>query len=148
MESFQLMMDAGNYLPAHIGPWLIWMQMLLIVAPLLFIKFTGARLMLLAQLLNFTVAYAVFVWEGDQVTKLFGVGHVFWLIPLWYFLRDIRAPHLTGIWGTTYRGYALLAAITITISLLFDIRDTAQWIMGDRGSILVDVPQDSPLAAL
>ncbi|MEO9469711.1 hypothetical protein [Parasphingorhabdus sp.] len=152
MESFDLMMDAGNYLPAHIGPWLLWMQTLLIAAPLLFIKFTGARLMVLAQLLNFAAAYAVFVWEGDQLTKLFGVGHVFWLIPLWYFLRDIRASHLTrfsgsGIWGKTYRGYAVLAAITISISLVFDVRDTAQWIMGDRDSILVDVPQDHPLAA-
>lgn len=141
MESFQLMMEAGNYLPPHIGPWLTWMQVVLFLLPLLFIKFVPVRYLLLAQLLNTLVAYMVFVAEGHQVTRLFGVGHFFWLVPLWLLARDIRSRKF---W--LYRCYATIAVVTISISLIFDVRDTALWVMGERGSLLVDVPSDSALA--
>ncbi len=132
-------MAAGDYLPEHIGPWLMWMQIVLFLLPILFLKYTAPRYLLLAQVLNTLAAYLVFVAEGHQVTKLFGIGHFFWLLPLWMFARDIRINKYSLI----YRSFAAIAAITLVISLVFDIRDTAQWLAGDRASILVGVPADS-----
>ena len=138
VESFQLMMDAGNYLPEHLQPWLLWMQLSLFAAPLFFIKYVAPRYLILAQVINTLVAYAVFVGEGHQVTKLFGIGHFVWLWPLWLFVRDVRNRY----GSTVYRTYAWIVILTISVSLVFDIRDTSLWIMGDRDSILVTMPSD------
>ena len=142
MHSFQLMMDAGRYLPAHIGPWITWMQVVLFLLPFLFIKYLAPRYLILAQLLNTLTAYLVFVGEGHQVTKLFGIGHFFWILPLWLLARDARNAELSLL----YRGYAGIAVLTMSISLVFDTKDTAQWMLGDRRSVLVGVPADSALA--
>ncbi len=142
MESFQLMMAAGNYLPTHLGPWLTWMQVVLFLLPFAFVRHVAPRYLLLAQVLNTLTAYGVFVAEGHQVTRLFGLGHFFWLWPLWLMVRDVRS----SVTPRLYRSYAAVAALTISISLVFDVRDTALWILGDRESILVDVPLESPLA--
>ena len=133
MESFQLMMEAGNYLPQHLQPWLLWMQIVLFGIPILFVKYIAPRYLILAQIINTFVAYTVFLSEGHQVTKLFGVGHFVWLWPLWLFVKDVRRQHGSKL----YRSYAWIAILTISISLVFDVRDTALWIMGDRDSILV-----------
>lgn len=140
MNSFALMMEAGAYLPEHIGPWLMWMQLMLFAAPVLFLKFKPARVLLLSQVLNTLVAYVVFVAEGHQVTKLFGLGHFFWVFPLWYLAKDIPTDKFKP-----YRVYAATTVLTISVSLVFDVRDTALWILGDRDSVLVNVPTDSPL---
>jgi len=136
------MMEAGAYLPKHISPWLTWMQIVLFAMPILFIKHKPARILIIAQLLNTLVAYLVFVLEGDQVTKLFGLGHFFWILPLWYLARDIKSEK-----SKVYRYYAGVATITIIISLIFDVRDTALWVMGDRESILTTVPESELLTS-
>lgn len=141
IESFQLMQEAGNYLPEHVKPWTYWIQAILFVAPLLFIKHMTPRILILTQILNTFAAYLVFVWEGDQVTKLFGLGHLFWIWPAVYLYFDIRKKALSRI----YRAFAVLALLTISASLLLDIRDTAQWVLGERGSVLVNVPAENPL---
>ena len=112
MDSLISMMEAGAYLPKHISPWLTWMQIVLFAMPILFIKHKPARILIIAQLLNTLVAYLVFVLEGDQVTKLFGLGHFFWILPLWYLARDVKSEK-----SKVYRYYAGVATITIIISL-------------------------------
>ncbi len=132
MNSFQLMMDAGNYLPEHIKPWISWMQIVLFIGPVLFIRYKAARWLLLAQVLNTLVAYGVFVAEKNQVTKLFGLGHFLWILPMVLLAKDIRSKQFIG-----YRIFAAIAVLTISISLVFDIRDVMQWLLGDRSSVLV-----------
>ncbi len=50
---------------------------------------------------------------------------------MWTFARDAGSD----LWRP-YRVYAGLAAATIAISLVLDLRDIAEWIGGARGSIL------------
>jgi len=52
MDSFLRMIEAGQYLPGHIVPWVNWMQIILIVGPVIFIKYKASRYLLLAQLAN------------------------------------------------------------------------------------------------
>ena len=132
MESFRRMLGVGKFIPAHVKPWMYWMQLMLFVGPVLFVGFAGARYLLAAQALNAITGYIVFVKEGEKVSRLFGLGHVFWLAPLWFFAQDVRSDE----WAV-YRGYAALAALTIAISLVFDVRDVYLWLRGDRASVLV-----------
>ena len=129
------------YVPPHVAPWLTFMQVTLIVLPFAFFKYRAARMMILAQIVNFAIGITVFMAEGNQVTKLFGLGHVAWIYPMWLFARDVR----TDLW-TPYRVYAGIAALTIAISLVLDVRDTALWVAGDRGTTLVGLPEGHPLA--
>ena len=140
MESFNLMMEAGNYLPKHIVPWTYWMQFILFAVPILFLKHKAAQYLILSQILNTITAYLVFVAEGNDVTRLFGLGHLFWIVPLWFLIADFRSDK----WRV-YRWFCIAAATTITISLVFDIWHITSWILGDRASMLVDVPKSSAL---
>ncbi|MCG8606113.1 hypothetical protein MJD09_14125, partial [bacterium] len=132
MGSFEAMMEAGNHLSPHVKPWVIWMQFILFLAPLFFLKWAAARWLVVAQLVNIAVAYAVFVAQGDQVTRLFGLGHFAWIVPLWFLAADVRSDN----W-IVYRLFAGAAAATILISLVLDTRDIALWLGGDRGEITV-----------
>jgi len=124
-------MAAGDLIPQHLMPWIIWMQNILFLGPVVFIRYPAARWMILAQIINALIAYCVFVAEGNQVTRLFGLGHLVWVFPLWMFWRDIRSPYWIG-----YRTYAATASLTILISLTFDVVDIGRWIGGERLSIL------------
>ncbi len=140
MESWQLMMAAGDSLPAHVKPWTMWMQIVLFLGPILFLRYRSAQLLIGAQILNTAVAFAVFVWEGHEVTRLFGLGHFLWLVPAAFFVRDLRQGEASKL----YLGFAAVALATISISLLFDTRDTVLWLLGDRGSVLVSQAYLSP----
>jgi|GEM_PF-979965 len=141
LDAFAAMALMMPYFPPHVAPWLTWMQIVLIVLPFVFFRYRAARMMILAQILNFAIATAVFMAEGNQVTKLFGLGHIAWVYPMILFYRDIRSE----LWKP-YRTYAAIAATTIAISLVLDARDTAQWIAGDRETVLIGLPDGHPLA--
>ncbi|MGD1933734.1 MAG: hypothetical protein ACFB0Z_04355 [Candidatus Phaeomarinobacter sp.] len=139
LTALSLMAQMGDYIPPHVAPWLTWMQVVLILLPFLFVYYRAARMMILAQIVNFVIATIVFMAEGNQVTRLFGLGHIAWVYPMILFYRDIRSDH----WKP-YRVYAAIAAATIAISLVMDVRDTALWIGGDRGTTLVGLPEGYP----
>ncbi len=141
LTALSLMAQMMPYVPPHVAPWLTWMQIVLILLPFLFIYYRAARMMILAQIVNFIIATVVFMAEGNQVTRLFGLGHIAWAYPMILFYRDIRSE----FWKP-YRVYAAIAAVTIAISLVMDVRDTALWIGGDRETTLVGLPTDHPLA--
>jgi len=139
LTALSLMAQMGDYIPPHVAPWLTWMQIVLIALPFVFIYYRAARMMILAQIVNFVIATIVFMAEGNQVTRLFGLGHIAWVYPMILFYRDIRSDY-----RKPYRVYAAIAAATIAISLVMDVRDTALWIGGDRGTTLVGLPEGYP----
>lgn len=139
LTALSLMAEMGNYIPEHVAPWLTWMQIVLIALPFVFIYYRAARMMVLAQLVNFVIATIVFMAEGNQVTRLFGLGHIAWVYPMVLYYKDIRSE----LWKP-YRIYAAIAAATIAISLVMDVRDVALWVGGDRGTTLVGLPEGYP----
>lgn len=136
MDSLQLIVEASDRLPDHVKLWTHWMQAVLIVAPFAFVRHAPARWLILAQCVNIVIGYCVFIAEGNSVTKIFGIGHLAWIFPLLMLIKDIRPDK-----PIPYKIFATAAAATICISLVFDVRDTAQWIMGERGSVLLEVAQ-------
>ncbi|GAA6157172.1 hypothetical protein NBRC116588_26450 [Pyruvatibacter sp. HU-CL02332] len=139
LTALTLMAEMGDYIPEHVAPWLTWMQIVLIALPFVFIYYRAARMMILAQLVNFLIATVVFMAEGNQVTRLFGLGHVAWVYPMILYYKDIHSEY----WKP-YRVYAAIAAATIAISLVMDVRDVALWVGGDRESTLVGLPEGYP----
>lgn len=139
LTALTLMAEMGNYVPEHVAPWLTWMQIVLIALPFVFIYYRAARMMILAQLVNFLIATIVFMAEGNQVTRLFGLGHIAWVYPMILYYKDIRSE----LWKP-YRVYAAIAAATIAVSLVMDVRDIALWISGDRATTLVGLPEGYP----
>ena len=133
IEDFQAMMAAGDRLPAHIKYWTWWMQAILYLAPIAFVRHAPARWLILAQVINTIIAYIVFVSEGNQVTRIFGLGHLVWIFPALMLAVEINSNKWIG-----YRVFAALAVATIMISLGFDFVDIFRWIKGDRASTLMN----------
>ena len=75
-------MAQAEAFPQWLQWWLRWMQIMLILLPIFFIRYREAQILLWAQVMNFAVGAGVVLWEGGQVTKLFGLGHVFGPSPL------------------------------------------------------------------
>lgn len=122
--------------PMWIQRWLIWMQFILIICPILFIKFREARAIVIAQLLNFALGAIVVVLQDYQVTKLFGLGHIFWAVAFVYILQRWKKGNVQlsgiGFYAMAYRVWLPVAMLTLAISLVFDSYDLVMYATGMR----------------
>jgi len=112
--------------------WMNWM-MLVFLASIIFVrKHMEARFTLGAFLLSAPVAAVVFmIWKN---VHLFGVAHlVVWTPLLAYFVCKFRNSdeEKYQAWGA-YKIWAILLMSTISVSLLFDIRDIYVVIEGTK----------------
>lgn len=142
MSSIALLMKVSRFIPAHVKPWMYWMQVLLFALPIFFVGHTSVQILILGQLLNGVVGYTVFVREGQKVSRLFGLGHIFWAPPMWVLAKDVFSDEWIG-----FRAYAAAASVTIAISLVVDVRDWYLWLRGERESVLTGIPEGHPLEA-
>ena len=139
MDSVLALLRAALYLPVLVQIWLAWMLMVLFIAPLVFLRHGPAQWLAGVQLINIATAFAIFVGQGHDITRIFGLGHVLWLIPLGLLAKDA----VLQSWSH-YRIFAILASLTIIVSLVFDFRDLWLWVEGDHGSVLIDAPDLTP----
>ncbi len=126
------MMAQIEVFPVWLQWWLRWMQVVLILLPLVFIRYREAQLLIVAQVLNFIVGYAVFQWEGQQVTKLFGLGHVFWAVAYIVILLRWRRGAIDISGRPFYAAWLVVAMATLTVSLPLDAYDLYQYANGLR----------------
>ena len=122
--------------PLWLQWWLTWMQTVLILLPFVFIKRREAQVLIVAQILNFAVGGWVYVVEGYQVTKLFGLGHVFWTVAYGYFLRRLWTGQADIQARPFYRAWLYTAMVTLTISLPVDAYDLAKYAGGMRAPMV------------
>ncbi len=118
--------------PVWLQWWLRWMQVLLILVPFFFIRRREAQILLVAQVLNFGVGFLVLQWDGGYVTKLFGLGHVFWAIAYVWIAWRWRDGLIDWEGRPLYRAWIVAAMITLTISLPLDAYDLVQYANGMR----------------
>lgn len=122
--------------PEWIQRWLVWMQFVLIVCPILFFKFREAQVIIIAQLFNFAVGAIVVILQNYQVTKLFGLGHVFWAVAFVYILQRWKKEDLQlhgfGLYAKAYRIWLPVATLTLAVSLVFDTYDLVMYATGMR----------------
>lgn len=126
------MMAQFEVFPLWVQWWLRWMQLVLIVLPVFFIRRREAQILLVAQVLNFVVGYGVVVWEGGHVTKLFGLGHVFWAVAFVLIGWRWAQGRIDLAGRPLYRAWLAIAMVTLAISLPLDAYDLVQYANGLR----------------
>jgi len=132
MDAITTMNEQISQFPAWLQYWLTWMQTILIVLPFVFIKRREAQILIVAQVLNFAVGGIVYTAEGNQITKLFGLGHLFWAGAYIYFLYRLWAQKVDLQSRPYYRAWFYTATLTLTISLPLDAYDLTKYAGGMR----------------
>lgn len=129
MESLQAAVAAQNVyvaaLPQWVQLWMNWMAVCLFLGSLVFAIFkTAARWLLLANLILIVATMALGMtigWNG-----LWGSTHLLiWTPVVIYFIRRWPMIEKRSIYGVWF----VLALATMIISLIFDAKDVAQYLL-------------------
>jgi len=118
-------------LPAGVSLWVMWMMAVFFAATPFSLKHRSARFALLT-FFGFTFLGAgIAVWLTGSIHWIALVHLIFWPPLLFYLMKhEISGPNfevksIYGIW-------IVLLTITIIISLIFDVRDTAMLLQGSK----------------
>ena len=132
-------------LPLGIFLWLRWL-MLVNLSSLFLVRRVQAR-WVLAAMLFIIVANRGLLMAGSGVVKLLSIPHLVVWLPLLPYLAmqlrsgqvDIRKPF--GIW-------CLVVLLSDLVSVVFDLRDGAQYLLGDRAVMTPDPTAGLPVPTL
>ncbi len=132
MDVFTEMNAQIAQFPEWLQWWLTWMQTVLILLPCLFILRREAQVLLAAQVLNFAIGFYVYAAQGYVITKLFGLGHIFWAGAFVYFVHRISTGKAETDGRPYFRAWLYTATATLAISLVFDTYDIILYLGGTR----------------
>lgn len=114
--------------------WIRWLGVMNMVCILFVWKHTQARWAAVAML--FVVAANVPIAMALGLVKALAIPHLFAWVPLVAYLAmqvregKLQTKSIFGVW-------VLTLMVTNTVSIIFDIRDTVEYIAGDRGIVSV-----------
>jgi len=117
-------------LPLAFQLWFQWMFVVIVVAPVLFLRQRQGRVALAFSALFIAVQMPL-MWSVG-LSNLLSLTHLLiWGPLLIYLCRELRSQRIRraspmGIWACS-------AVATAIISLVFDVRDFGRWIGGERG---------------
>ncbi|MGI9327043.1 MAG: hypothetical protein ACR2PZ_17630 [Pseudomonadales bacterium] len=125
----------------------IWLRVLGVVnlASAFFLRRVQARWVLGAFL--FIAATNIPIFLSSGLTKLGSVPHLIVWIPLIIYLaREFRSGHIEfkssfGIW-------CVIVLLVNLISVVFDVRDSIQYLQGDHEPMTVDPNAEAPIMTL
>ena len=127
IENFNAQMEV---LPAGVHVWMNWM-LVMFMSSLLFVwRYVAARYVLGTYLLSMAIGMGVFyIWPN---VHLLGVAHLIAWTPLLVFLlkKEVRFREMS--FKRLYDMWLMLLSATITISLIFDIRDIILLATGNK----------------
>ncbi len=128
------MMDQINtqveMLPAVIRYWVNWMGIIFLISVIFVWKKKSAQFVLLSMVLTIPVALGVFYWT--ETIHLLGVAHILVWVPLFYYLAKYEMKSESFSFKSIYGIWLCLLMTTISISLVFDVRDIALVITGNK----------------
>ena len=103
---------------------IIWVIFLVTVASASVLFWTKplAKVILATMMLSVMLVLVLYSWFGYE--KILGIGHIFMIPLLVYVLMEIPGEK------NLFKGYLIVLAISLTISLLFDIVDV--WMYFDN----------------
>ncbi|SLN66960.1 hypothetical protein ROJ8625_03414 [Roseivivax jejudonensis] len=126
--------DAVATLPDAVRLWVLWLTIMMVAAPLVLLIFGESRragaVILVA---NVAVAVAMhLLYARVGMVRLLGLPHLLIWGPLLVWLSgELRAVS----WRIVPRVVAMIFALSIAVSLIFDAIDVVRWIYGDRGAL-------------
>ena len=124
LTSLFVMRDMFRYFPNWVRIWLVVMMSALFVAPMFFLEHAAARWMAAMFMLGGMIMGWMHMKMG--ITKLMGIAHLPWLIPLYLIFRDLSMP----VAGQSYQMWLLTAAGLAIVCLLIDVVDVIQYATG------------------
>ena len=119
-------------LPLPFQLWLNWMLVVIILAPVLFVRHRQGRIALLGSVVLMVAQIPLMSAFG--FSHLLALTHLLvWTPVVVYFCRELRAERISvrsvfGVWSVVMVASAI-------ISLVFDVRDFGRWVLGDRGVV-------------
>ena len=135
LTSLFVMRDMLRYFPNWVRIWLVIMMSALFVAPMFFLEHAAAQWMAAMFMLGGMIMGWMHMKMG--ITKLMGIAHLPWLIPLFLIFRDISMP----VAGQSYQIWLLTAASLAIVCLLIDVVDVIQYVTGrNRAQIAQPAP--------
>ncbi len=135
LTSLFVMRDMLRYFPNWVRIWLVIMMSALFVAPMFFLEHAAAQWMAAMFMLGGMIMGWMHMKMG--ITKLMGIAHLPWLIPLFLIFRDISMP----VAGQSYQIWLLTAASLAIVCLLIDVVDVIQYVTGrNRAQIAPPAP--------
>ncbi|PCH80064.1 MAG: hypothetical protein COB90_09590 [Hyphomicrobiales bacterium] len=119
-----LMRDMFRYLRVWVRIWLVIMISGLFVAPMFFLEHAAAQWMAAMFMLGGIIMALMHQKMG--LTKLIGVGHLPWLIPLFFIFRDLSM----SVGSESYQIWLITASVLAVICLLIDVVDVTLYLTG------------------
>lgn len=113
--------------------WMNWMMTIFLASILFVYKHISARIILGAFVL--TLPIAIFIFKQTQSPHLLGISHIIVWLPLAIYLIKTEVVGKVEQLKSIYGVYLILLLATITISLFFDIRDTALILLGMKSAV-------------
>ncbi len=117
-------------LPILVRVWLMLLMSVNLLAPIIYIQRSEARIVLLTFLASFLVM--VLITGASGFTRLLGLGHVLW-VPLLFFLFS-RLDSIPV--GGSYSAWIRSVIALNSISLVLDLVDVVKFARGERSEIV------------
>ena len=117
-------------LPVLFRLWFAWLGLVILILPLFFLKHRQGRVAALCAAAFIPLLLVALHLTGISFFISF-LHLALWLPLLVYLARELRTKRIKptspiGMW-------ACLALATLVVSLVFDVRDAARWLAGERG---------------
>jgi len=132
MQELNAAMQAGT--TQAVQYWMSWMVLVFLVSIFFVWKYKTARLTMLAMVL--TVPIVLITWKLTKNVHLFGIAHLLVWTPLavYIYMKEFKAvggAFASGL-KSPYTLWLGLLFTTIVISLVFDVRDIALVLIGQK----------------
>ena len=127
--------EAIATLPTTVRYWIMWMNVTMLAALVIFALNRPTRMTALVLLLTNVAMIAFMTWLYNRVglVRLLGLPHlIFWTPLVVWFVLQLRRGGLPRQPMTAM----VILTITLSISLIFDAVDVARWLLGERSSML------------
>jgi hypothetical protein len=123
--------DAVAAQPLWVKYWLYWLSFGGFALPVILLAWRETRKPALVTLGGILLSAFPVLWIYSQLgyVKLLGLGHlIFWTPGVLYLFAEIKSVRLPP-WP---RRIMVVAAVTLAVSLAFDLTDTVRYVLGER----------------
>jgi hypothetical protein len=108
--------------------WMNWMMIIFLLSLIFTYKHVSARFIFVS--LFITMPIAIWIFNITKSPYLVGASHIIVWLPLAIYLIKVEIINKLEKLKSVYGVYLILLLATITISLIFDIRDTTLILLG------------------
>lgn len=113
-------------LPRTTQNWMLWMNIVFLLGLLFVFSHESARWVLAAYVVAFPIAVPFYIYTRD--VAMLGVSHILFWTPLLIYLLLEAAEDTTFSFLSLYGVWTVLLMLTITISVVFDVRAVLKYV--------------------